>query len=80
MQLIELKKNRHKSLNNFFSYFGLNGEIIDQLQWRKWQVGRVGNCPPRFEQNRRRRQAARRALLKVTQINQVSKNQLHNTI
>ena len=29
-------------------------------QGRKCRVGRVGNCPPSFLQNRRRRQAAAR--------------------
>ena len=33
---------------------------IFAVQGRKWRVGRVGNCPPSFWQNRRRRRAAAR--------------------
>ena len=35
-----------------------NTIIIFLKQGRKWWVGRVGNCPPRFWQIRRRRRAA----------------------
>ena len=35
-----------------------NSKDWSQIQGRKWRVGRVGNCPPRFWCNRRRRRAA----------------------
>ena len=37
-----------------------------KVQGRKWQVGRVGNCPPSFWQNRRRRRAVVRQHRRTT--------------